>query len=1589
MRILISFLFLFFFFSLNAQMIDDSGNVKYGNEWINYSQEYYKITLSEDGLYRMTYQDLSNAGVNINSISGDEFQLFFYGKEVPIYVSTKGLFGSNDYIEFYGEKNKSQLDSFLFRNSNDILNPNYSMFTNEAAYFLTWSNSDNQRFQDLENNLSGDLPPVENFYIHEEKIIKTSDYIKPLRNVTNHVYKSNFDTGEGFGSKLQQINSFGLSISNIFNSGFKPMLKVRLATNLLGHNIEIKINNKLLKRIIRNGIIVESIALQFEESDLVNDMQISLEGNSSNDKNTVSSVSVLYSREYRFLNKSYFSFKLNSSNYTRYFEVKDFDLNGDSFVLYDIKNKKRILPKVDEIGGLVKFVLPPSGERDLVLVNIDKSIKSIQSINKVIFENAIENIDKDYIIISKKDVFSYTLQDYADYRSSGSGGSFKTVIIDIEDIYNQFGYGIARHSQSLNNFIIYIKDKFIDPKYVLIIGKGIEYNEVRTEEQLNDPINLFQIPTYGKPGSDNLMAARQGKNYPVIPIGRIASKNASQLNTYLNKVKKHESNLSVNQTIEEKEWMKKIIHLVGGSSDIIDQIRNSLVDMGKIARNSFMGAKINTYERNSGTSQESVTDLIVSDIEKGASMVTFYGHSGVSGTDFNISGINSDRYPVFYSLGCYSGNIHTNSPNGQSESFLLNEGGVIIYAGTSGTGFTSSLAKLGKTIYDNTANSMYGKSIGSIIQKSLKTIGESNFDIGTVTLNQQFTFHGDPAIKLHSFDQPDYIVDNETINSIPSEITSTDVNFSINFNVVNIGKGIDDSLKIKIVRTLPNQEVQIIYKKVKAPKYKTPVSISIPTNGIKGVGENCVSIYINPENDIVEGPKPQADDNNNYISDTGENSFCLNILSNKIKPIYPEEFGIVNKTNIKLQASLSNYFSNFEDYIFQIDTSEVFDSPLIKEDIIHTDKSFLSWSPNINFQDNTVYYWRVGLNNSDRSIIKWKNSSFIYLSNSKEGWNQSHYYQYLKDEFDGTTFDGRKFDFESKIMTVRIIGKKYDGGKVCYVDGETWGHMNEMYNLPIINISGWGPDYWFRNKTKTDFSSLQTKSYNSISFKYKPVNPDQVTGIKELIEAMPDSMTIFFYTILGDETSNLYPEEWANDSIDLGYNLFSIMEGYGAKKLRLMENRGTVPYILIFKKGKGVIFEKIGETIDDVFEVSQNVSINNKKGFFISKEIGPAMEWNNVLWQESNKDENDIDSYVVVYKLDANKNKTIVDTMRSTYNLDISSINAQEFPYLQLKFYAEDKIKRDPPKIDYWRVLYKEYPDAILLKNSSSYFLSDTLGYGDQLKFKSSIYNNTGTDMESIIVEYKIKQQNKKVLTYTETYPQLLANSSYDIDFEFDKPIGELIGNNEFSVEINADQNQKEKTRSNNSGNRSFYVKSSSLPMKLVVFKANKVQNDIEIQWISKNEVNCDGYIIERSIDGVKFNYLNELQAKGNNLFISNEYNVVDSDPFIGINYYRLKQIDLDGKIKYSKIISMIIDRIENIIISPNPFSNSFFVKTYIHNDNSEVQLLNTEGKVLLSYKLLKGYSSIKIKTEDLLKGVYYCKINTGKTIKTYKILKL
>src|SRR5580765_2152459 len=150
---------LLFFLLLTTFYNARSQNFYYGNEWINYSQTYFKFKIVNNGFYRIPYQTLVNSGVPVSGINGSNFAIFNKGHEIPIYVTTNSILGQTDYIEFYAVRNDGVWDSTLYADKSWQGNDHISLFNDSAAYFLTWlSQPSTNHFVPATNNIISHPP---------------------------------------------------------------------------------------------------------------------------------------------------------------------------------------------------------------------------------------------------------------------------------------------------------------------------------------------------------------------------------------------------------------------------------------------------------------------------------------------------------------------------------------------------------------------------------------------------------------------------------------------------------------------------------------------------------------------------------------------------------------------------------------------------------------------------------------------------------------------------------------------------------------------------------------------------------------------------------------------------------------------------------------------------------------------------------------------------------------------------------------------------------------------------------------------------------------------------------------------------------------------------------------------------------------------------------------------------------------------------------------------------------------------------------------------------------------------------------------
>ncbi len=183
----------------------------------------------------------------------------------------------------------------------------------------------------------------------------------------------------------------------------------------------------------------------------------------------------------------------------------------------------------------------------------------------------------------------------------------------------------------------------------------------------------------------------------------------------------------------------------------------------------------------------------------------------------------------------------------------------------------------------------------------------------------------------------------------------------------------------------------------------------------------------------------------------------------------------------------------------------------------------------------------------------------------------------------------------------------------------------------------------------------------------------------------------------------------------------------------------------------------------------------------------------------------------------------------------------------------------------------------------------------------------------------------------------------------------------------------------------------SVLPVTLISFTAESQGKDVVLKWVSSNEINSNYFEVEKSVDGVKFIPIERVNSRGNNGG-ENRYQTADINPVNGLNFYRLKQVDKDGKVAYSLVVA--VNRGTSIVskmnIYPNPV-DKFVTLTML--DIEKVysgKLISAEGKAVLNFKgdVYQINQHLNDHLYKLKPGMYLLKLINGKEQFSQKFLK-
>lgn len=178
-------------------------------------------------------------------------------------------------------------------------------------------------------------------------------------------------------------------------------------------------------------------------------------------------------------------------------------------------------------------------------------------------------------------------------------------------------------------------------------------------------------------------------------------------------------------------------------------------------------------------------------------------------------------------------------------------------------------------------------------------------------------------------------------------------------------------------------------------------------------------------------------------------------------------------------------------------------------------------------------------------------------------------------------------------------------------------------------------------------------------------------------------------------------------------------------------------------------------------------------------------------------------------------------------------------------------------------------------------------------------------------------------------------------------------------------------------------VLSSPLPVQLISFNGYSTDKDIVLEWQTAEETNHSHFELQKSTNGLSFETIGLIDKASEFFNYQKKYVFTDYQPHIGVNYYRLKQIDFGGKYTYSKIIAINFQFDNFITIYPNPTADFIQIR---FNENINIQsvlLYDLTGNILSQ----SNNNSISLKNYP--NGTYYLEVSTEDSrIFKQKILK-
>ncbi|MEM6843471.1 MAG: type IX secretion system sortase PorU [Bacteroidota bacterium] len=774
---------------------------------------WYKFTVTEDGLYRLSGSQLSAHGIDASSVSAKNIRMFGQGgdmlpqslteprftdlPEIAIWVEDGGddRLDADDYLLFYGQSpHNLHFEPDSEQNLRAVYQKN--LYSDTAYYFLTLSNTPGKRIQPA---ATIDNPTWVTDYYQDVWVHEREQY---------NLLQTYWQGGSGrewYGEEL----AAGVPEDISFPEGnWRTEQPLRIHTQVVGRsessaNVQVAVNGSPVGEISLEPILSGTYTQKGKISQATFSLspnsststEVALTLNGSQAKANVDQIIIEGARSLIIPSDSSICFRnLESVNYPS----TQFRLNAaQTPAIWNVTNPQEPTQlSVASVNGQWAFVATTGDTLEEFVAGTPADFPEPRFAGTVANQNLKGNEVPNLLIVTHEDLLPEA-QRLADFRRTYNQISVQ--VVSNQQVYNEFSSG-AQDITALRNYLKYLYDRQPGQlQAVLLFGKG-SYDYKNYTDNNTNLVPIYQSrnsvhPIYSYASDDyygfledsegDWTESFAGDHTLDIGVGRLPVKNAAEAKTVVDKLIHY-------QTSEATfgQWRNQVIFVADdGDNDKHQRDAEQLAKFVDTAYVPFSIQKIYTdaFEQEQLPNTEiapAVSQEIENVIKRGALIINYTGHGSENQwaqerilTTSMINGFrNYDRLPFFVTATCEFG--RHDSPreiSGAEQLIISDEGGAIGLVTTSRPVFSNSNFLLNRAFYNQVFRREDGRplTLGEIFRRT-KNDGLNG------PVNRNFSLLGDPSMVL-AYPEAQVTIDRLAVRQTNNQLVDTDTLRALDF----------------------------------------------------------------------------------------------------------------------------------------------------------------------------------------------------------------------------------------------------------------------------------------------------------------------------------------------------------------------------------------------------------------------------------------------------------------------------------------------------------------------------------------------------------------------------------------------------------------------------------------------------------------------------------------------------------------------------------------------------------------------------------------------------------------------------------------